>query len=427
MPGRSPWARIFTTSPPEPPLPDRMSSPGTTTSSPSTSLQASLNNAVEGVASALNTETKGVPLVLFNSLNIPREDVAEATVDFPGGMPKAVRVTGPDGREVAAQLSGGKVIFVAKVPSVGYAVYDVQPVGQPAATTSSLQVSKTGLENAWYRVRLDQNGDVASIFDKEIGRELLSAPARLAISYDNPTQWPAWNMDWDQEQAAPRAYVSGPAQIRVSEDGPARVALEVTRDTAGSHFVQTISLSAGDGGKRVQFGNVIDWKTKESSLKATFPLTASNAMATYNWDIGTIQRPTAEPKKFEVPSHQWIDLTDATGKYGATVLTDSKNGSDKPNDETLRLTLLLTPGVAGGYADQATQDLGHHEFIYGFTGHPGDWRTSQTDWQGQRLNAPLFAFTTARHAGSLGRSFSLLQVDNPRIRVSRRQKGRAKR
>jgi alpha-mannosidase len=174
------------------------------------------------------------------------------------------------------------------------------------------------LENEYYRVTLNADGDVASIFDKKVDKELLSAPARLAISYDNPENWPAWNMDWEQEQAAPKAYVSGPAKIRVVEDGPARIALEVTRDTAGSHFVQTVSLSAGDAGKRVEFRNAIDWNTRESNLKATFPLTASNQMATYNWDIGTIQRPTAEPNKFEVPSHQWIDLTDMSGKYGVS-------------------------------------------------------------------------------------------------------------
>jgi alpha-mannosidase len=376
-----------------------------------------LNNAVEGVAAALDTETKGIPLIIFNPLNIPREDVVEATVDFPNGIPKLVRVTGPNGKEVPAQISGDKVIFVASVRSVGYAVYDVQPEYGGAIPSSSLRVSKEGLENAYYRVRLNQDGDVASIFDKQSSRELLSAPARLAISYDSPAQWPAWNMDWEQEQAAPREYVSGSSQIRIIEDGPARVALQVTRDTAGSRFVQTISLSAGDGGKRVEFENVIDWKTRESNLKATFPLTANNVMATYNWDIGTIERPTAEPKKFEVPSHQWIDLTDISGEYGATVLTDSKNGSDKPNDHTLRLSLLRTPGVRGGYPDQATQDIGHHEFVYGFAGHSADWRTSQTDWQGQRLNAPLIAFATSKHEGFLGHSFSLLRVNNPRIRV----------
>jgi alpha-mannosidase len=375
-----------------------------------------LSNATEAVSAALNTEARGVPLVVFNPLNISREDVVEARVSFPGAMPKAVHVTGPDGKEVAAQISNGKVIFVAKAPSVGYAVYDVQ-LGAGAAGASTLNVSENSLENQYYRVRLNAEGDIASIFDKSINKEMLAAPARLAISYDNPQHWPAWNMDWDQEQAAPKAYVSGPVKVRVVENGAARVALEVSRETLGSTFVQTIRLSAGDAGKRVEIANAIDWNTKESNLKASFPLAASNQMATYNWDIGTIQRPSAEPKKFEVPSHQWIDLTDMSGEFGATILTDCKNGSDKPNDHTIRLTLIRTPGTRGGYADQGTQDIGHHEFVYGITGHAAGWRESQTDWQAQRLNDPLIAFEATRHAGALGRELSLLKLSNPRIRV----------
>jgi alpha-mannosidase len=81
-----------------------------------------------------------------------------------------------------------------------------------------------------------------------------------------------------------------------------------------------------------------------------------------------------------VPSHQWIDLTDMSGKFGATLLTDCKNGSDKPNDHTLRLTLIRTPGTGGGYQDQGTQDIGHHEFTYGIAGHADGWREAQTDW-----------------------------------------------
>jgi alpha-mannosidase len=375
-----------------------------------------LNNASEAVAAALNTQTKGVPIVIFNPLNITREEVVEASIEFPGSMPDMVRVIGPDGRETPAQISNGKVLFVAKVLSVGYAVYDVQP-GVAVGRASALQASENSLENQYYRLMLNQDGDVFSIFDKSIGRELLAGPARLAISYDNPEQWPAWNMDWDQEQAAPKAYVSGPARIRVVENGPARVAVEVSRETAGSRFLQTIRLSAGDAGKRVEFGNAIDWNTRESNLKATFPLAASNRMATYNGDIGTIDRPTSEPKKFEVLSHQWIDLPDMSGVFGATILTDCKNGSDKPSDNTIRLTLIRTPGTRGGYSDQGTQDIGHHEFIYGVVGHGGDWRQAGSDWQGQRLNDPLIAFQTSRHAGALGREFSLLKLSNPRIRL----------
>jgi len=376
-----------------------------------------LTDATEAVAVALDTETKGTPIVVFNPLNIAREDLVEANIMLPTGVPDAVHVTGPDGKEVPSQISNGKVIFLAKVPSVGYAVYDVQPGAVAASSSAGLQVSENGLENQYYRVKLNSDGDVASIFDKSLGRELLVAPTRLAISYDNPEHWPAWNMDWDQEQATPKAYVAGPAKIRIVENGPARAAIEVSRETAGSKFVQTIRLSAGDAGRRVEFANAIDWNAKESNLKATFPLVAANEIATYNWDIGTIERPTAQPKKFEVPSHQWIDLTDMTGQFGATILTDCKNGSDKPNDHTIRLTLIRTPGTRGGYADQGTQDIGHHEFIYGFAGHASGWRQSQTDWQAQRLNDPLIGFETSRHPGTLGREVSLLKVSNPRIRL----------
>ena len=384
-----------------------------------------LKSGTEAVSAGLNTGAKGIPVVVFNPLNIAREDVVEASLSFPGGAPTAVRVKGPDGTETPAQVSNGKVLFLAKTPPVGYAVYDVQQAGKAPTASSDLHVTDNLLENEYYRVKLNSDGDVSSIFDKSLEKELLSAPARLAISYDNPEQWPAWNMDWDQEQAPPKAYVSGPAHVRVLENGPVRVAIEVSRETAGSKFVQVIRLAAGDAGKRVEFSNAIDWNTKESNLKATFPLVASNRMATYNWDIGTIERPTAEPKKFEVPSHQWIDLTDMSGRFGATVLTDCKNGSDKPNDHTIRLTLLRTPGVRGGYPDQATQDLGHHEFIYGIAGHRDGWRQAQTDWQAERLNDPLIGFQTTSHAGELGREFSLLHVSNPRIRVMALKKAEA--
>ncbi|HEX3661682.1 MAG TPA: glycoside hydrolase family 38 C-terminal domain-containing protein [Acidobacteriaceae bacterium] len=375
-----------------------------------------LRSATQAVSDALDTAGSGIPVVVFNPLNIERQGIVAADVHFSGGTPTGVSVTGPDGKAVPAQISAGKVVFLAKVPSVGYAVYSVQP-GHPDSAASSLHVTESSLENRYYRVRIDSHGDIASIFDKQLGKELLAAPMRLAISYDNPTQWPAWNMDWDQEQAPPKEYVGGPATIRVVENGPARVAVQVTRETAGSKFVQTVRLSAGEAGQRVEIANAIDWNTRESNLKAVFALTAHNEKATYNLGIGTIQRPGARPRKFEVLGHQWVDLTDASGAFGATLLTDCKNGSDKLNDNTIRLTLIRTPGVQGGYPDQASQDLGHHEFVFGIAGHADDWRQGQTDWQGQELNDPLVAFTTAKHSGKLGREFSLIHINNPRIRI----------
>ncbi|HZD03791.1 MAG TPA: glycoside hydrolase family 38 C-terminal domain-containing protein, partial [Longimicrobiales bacterium] len=231
-----------------------------------------LTDAAGAVASTLDTDVRGTPVVVYNALNIPRQDVVEADVSFPAGAPTAVRVTGSDGQPVPAQLTpSGSVLFLATAPSVGFAVYDVQAAEAPAAASSPLAVTDSSLENGRYRVRLNADGDVASLWDKSLGRELLAAPVRLEIKTDNPGNWPAWNMDWEDQQRAPRAYVRGPARVRITERGPVRVALEVEREAEGSRFVQTIRLAAGDAGNRVELANVIDWNTREAHLKADFP------------------------------------------------------------------------------------------------------------------------------------------------------------
>ena len=379
-----------------------------------------LKSATQAVASELDTRVSGAPIIVYNPLNVKREDLVEA--DLPGGDTsiKAVSVYGPDGKEVPAQIEDGRMLFLATAPSVGYAVYNVKN-GSGAAASRELKVSSTSLENARYRVAISTDGDVTSIFDKSIQKELLSGPVRLAISQDAPKNWPAWNMDFDQEQAPPRSYVSGPAKIRVVENGPARVAVEVSRGGEGSRFKQTVRLSAGDAGNRVEFTEAIDWRTLSGNLKAVFPLAATNKLSTYNWEVGTIQRPAAFDRQFEVASHHWIDQTDESGSYGATILTDVKNGSDKRDDKTLRLTLLRSPGEAsemkGDYTDELNQDWGHHDILFGIAGHAGDWRTGQTDWQAYRLSTPLIAFTTEKHAGRLGRDFSLVSLDHPNIRI----------
>lgn len=381
-----------------------------------------LTNSSGAVASQMDTAVAGVPVVVFNSLNIPRRDPVSVRVALPPGT-QAVRVTGPDGRAVPAQLDAdGQVVFIASVPAIGYAVYSVANRPAQRATRSRvpqvLSVTPHELENARYRVQINAAGDVSSIYDKLVGKELLAAPMRLSFQTEDPTYWPAWNMDWDDQNKPPRAYVSGPVEIKVIENGPARVAVRITRDSEGSHFVQTVSLAAG--AERVVFGADVDWKTPHSALMADFPLTASNPTATYNWDIGTIQRGNDNPRQFEVASHEWVDLTNADDSYGATLLSDVKTGSDKPNDHLLRLTLLYTPGLRRSdlaYSDQATQDWGHHNMTFGLAGHAGDWRQSETEWQGFRLNVPLMAFEAGRHAGRLGRAFSLLTVDSPHVRV----------
>jgi alpha-mannosidase len=375
------------------------------------------------VAAAMDTQSKGIPLVVFNPLSFARQDVAEATVALSSDA--GVRVFGPDGKETPSQIvkregKTAKILFLARVPSVGYAAFDVRPApAAPAATAASpLKVTKRTLENFRYRVRLNAAGDVASVYDKQVRREMLSQPVRLAFLHEKPKQHPAWNMDWEDRQRPPVGYVDGPARVSIVESGSVRIALRIEREARGSRFAEIVRLSAGEAGNQIEFLTNVNWRTRECSLKAVFPLTVANPQATYNWEVGTVQRGNNDPKKYEVPSHRWFDLTAPDKRHGVSVLTEAKYGSDKPADNTLRLTLLYTPGVGNRFQHQATQDWGDHSTRYALHGHTGDWRTGGTQSQAARLNQPLLAFQTTSHPGLLGRSFSLLRVSSPQATVA---------
>ena len=372
------------------------------------------------VLSTLDTTAKGIAVAVYNALPIEREDAVEATIAFAGKVPDAVTAYNPEGQPVPTQILGRdgnslRVLFIAKVPSVGYAIYDVRPETK-SSTRSSLAVTANSLENARYKVSLDANGDIGSVFDKSLNRELLAAPARLSFHYENPSAWPAWNMDWEDRQKPARGYVAGPAEIRIVESGPARVSLEVKRMTENGIFNQQIRLAAGSGGDRLEFFNNIDWRSFEASLKADFTFTAANSNAAFADKVGVAVRDNNKPTRFELPLQQWMDLTDASGGYGVEVMSDSKYGSDKPDDHTLRLTLLYTPGTRGGYRDQGTQDQGRHEILYAIAGHKGDWSEGRDAWQAARLNQPLRAFLPDAHSGN-ARTFSLLSLNSDQVQV----------
>jgi alpha-mannosidase len=360
-------------------------------------------------------------VVVYNPVARQRQDVVTAELEF-ATLPASVTVFDKNGKEVPSQIiekNGTKLkfMFLATLPSAGMAVYDVR---ESAATqpASGLIVTTNSLENAYYKVKVAANGDILSIFDKKASKELLAKPARLEFLKEEPHEWPAWNMDWKDRQKPAVDFMDKDAVVSIAEQGPVRVTLKVQRKGQNSEIVQYYSLSAGEAGKRLEVSNKIDWQSREVCLKASFPLAVSNEKATYNLGVGTIARGNNDEKKFEVPSKEWFDLTDKSGKYGVTILEDCKFGSDKPDDNTLRLTLLYTPKATGQgswFVYQSTQDWGIHDVKYAVYGHSGDWAKAESPWQAKFFNQPLVAFEAPKHAGEMGQSFSMISINNPQV------------
>ena len=377
-----------------------------------------LTSSTAAVASVLDTTGAGVPLVVYNPLSMARHDLVEADVTFPGAVPARLEVIDrATGQRVVAQTLStdghrARVLFPADVPSIGFKVFDVDTAAGPASQVRQAGVSATpaAIENERYTVRIDENGDIASIYDRAVAKELVRAPIRLEMRDDPSPDKPAWRILYSTITAPVREFPLKP-QTRVVESGPWRATVEITRQAAGSTIVQRVSLVRG--GDRVDVDTSVEWKSTNTLLKASFPFAASNPEATYDLGLGTIKRGNDTEKAYEVPAQKWADLTDASATFGAAVLNDSKYGWDKPADDILRLTLLHTP-LPRASPYQSSNDLGHHHFVYSVVGHRGDWREGKVPSRAAELNQPLVAFQTEGHTGQAAgmRSLSLASTSH---------------
>lgn len=373
--------------------------------------------AAGSVAALMNTKTDGVAVVVNNPIEQPRKECVTATLTLP--KTAYVRVYAPDGTEALSQITdreGDRVTvrFIAEVPAMGYKVYHVKQSDSPCEKDGSLRVTENCLENAKYRVSLNADGDIQSIFDKTLHRDILKAPIRLGLyKYNGSASWPAWEMNYKEMQAGPAEYAKAAAKAEIIEDGAASVALRVRQFGKGSEFTTVISLSAC--GELVEVHSEIMWHSLRTLLKAQFPLICGNANTVYDLGLGAITRKNSSEKLFEVPAQRWADLTAEDGTWGVSVLSDCKHGWDKPDDNTLRLTVLHTP--RGNYrldSMQSLMDLGLNRYGYAIYAHEGDY-TNGTNMAARCFVTPMTAFVCDAHAGELGTEYSFGAVSTPDV------------
>jgi len=374
----------------------------------------------QNIAQQLNTKVKGTPLIVYNSLALQRNEVVFATLPMKGKI-EGVAVYSPSGEKINAQLISYKeglatVAFAATVAPMSFSVFDVR-IGN-SSKSKNLKVTENTIENNYYVITLNNVGDIASIYDKKAKKELVDAqhPIRLALFTENESfNWPAWEI---HKITMDREPVSISENVKISKGiiGEAMATLVVEKTYGNSKFKQTIRLTDGATDDRIDIINDIDWLTKNALLKMEFPLAVSNPNARYDIGIGSMERGNNTDISYEVFAQQWADLTDISFDYGVTIMNNSKYGWDKPNDNTLRLTLLHTPKTNNNYVYQDEQDLGKHHFTFSIMGHRGDFSTAQAPRKADAMNNPLFVFNTDAHAGKT-KNLSFVKHEVPNMEI----------
>ncbi len=380
-----------------------------------------LSGALDHLAGQVDTSRlAGEAVVVFNPLGWDRPGLVR--VPLPAGDEAEVAVFDVDGRELPSQaVATGtltrEVLFMApKVPSLGYATFELRRNPPRAKFPGTLTVTESALENDAFRVALDPaSGWIRSIVDKRTGREVLAGPAnRLQLLEDKPEAWDAWNVGLTGTE-----YPSTLRSIEVVERGPVRVVLRVkrdflapgtkkeapTEDFPSSFFTQDIVLYAGSD--RIDFITRVDWWEQKTMLKVAFPVAVTSDVATFEIPNATIERSTGletpqEQAQVEVPAQRWADLSQAD--HGVSLLNAAKYGYDVKGN-TLRLSLLRSP-----VWPDPTADRGKHVIEYALYPHAKGWREAGTVRRGYELDHPLLVARTGRHAGALPAEQSFVRL-----------------
>ena len=366
-----------------------------------------LSVASDAAMSALNALASYVDadcgdVLVYNPLPWTRADF--------GAFPIALGLSG----QAVTNLDGESLTLVPLSQTVPTGYVTIGEFRLSTVSAGSLRVTDRTLENQFFKITVDDSGEIVSIFDKRVSFEVIDSSAKtrgnaLLTFEDIPMNYEAWDIDiYYQDKVYPVSTVDS---IQVIEEGPLRATIEIKRRFGrGSSIVQRISL--WESSPRIDFDIKVDWQERKMLLKAAFPVNIHSPRATFDIQFGNVERPTHwnttwDWARFEVCGHKWADLSEGgEDGYGVALLSYNKYGWDIKGN-VIRMTLLK-----GAEDPDKGADLGVHHILYSLMPHIGDWRQAEIVRRAYELNVPTISTVVPTDSvKSVPGSFSMAFVD----------------
>ncbi|MCI9060219.1 MAG: alpha-mannosidase, partial [Lachnospiraceae bacterium] len=285
---------------------------------------------------------------------------------------------------VSQKGQGCTYVEVKKVPSLGTRtiVFESQKQDVPKAVFS---VHGREIDTPFYQMTINQYGQIAKLFDKTYGRNVLPEGQRgnvLQVFEDKPLDNDAWDIDiFYQEKMR---EITELTVFEITEMGPLTMRIHMEWEYMNSNIRQDMILYSRS--RRIDFCTNVDFHEQHQLLKAAFPVDIRATYGTYDVQYGNVRRPNHwntswDQAKFETVAHRWADLSERN--YGVSLLNDCKYGHDI-KDNVIRISLLR----AGTQPDHL-QDQGEHTFTYALLPHKGDFVEGAVVQEAFALNEPM--------------------------------------
>jgi alpha-mannosidase len=420
-------------------------------------------DACKGIADDVDTSAApedGAAVVVFNPLNVAREEMVVAQVDFPEDEEfEDLIVEDADGNEVRSHVEAdlgivwdyelpddgfrrsskrrrARVAFIATVPPCGYALYYVIPAEPDDEWSEEDELKRIQamrvFENESLLVEIGADGT--------LGIEQIAGPPGFpdlhllrddtdvgdAYVYRAPegdeSLTPDSSMLEIEPTSANEVYVS--YEVYHTIDLPQYLQRHVRR--RGGPLALTSRLTLVRGVPRLDVQTVFENTHNNHRLRVLFPtdIDAEHASADGQFDI---------VKRRIVPHSSWTNPSNCQPQQGFVDISCESHGLTIANrglpeyeilrDErnTIALTLLRSTGEIGDWGDFPTpggQCRGWHTAEYSIIPHGGALEESDAQIEARNFNAPLEAVQTGVHEGRLPPTASFLSVTPERLVLS---------
>ncbi len=290
-----------------------------------------MDRAMAYIAAGANTARDDAlaALVVFNPLNWPRTDLAEAEIKLPRAVPsfalvsatgeplpfEVVEADGPSGK-----VKRARVRFLATVPSLGYTTVYVVRSDEPLPTVEKLPSAETvELENDFYRLTVSAaaGGGIVSLYDKQLGRELVNAdrgPANELISIeediaDHPE--PPWEV---MTKVGGKRYHSRDYKAKLEVyHGPVTSRVRVTGPFKDCRRAQEIVLIRGL--RRIEFITDLQrYRGKEHLHVVAFPVNVAGGVPVFDDRFGCLVKRKSRGY-MDFRTWQWRNYSDCGARH----------------------------------------------------------------------------------------------------------------
>jgi alpha-mannosidase len=369
-------------------------------------------------------------ITVYNTTGVNRDEVIAVQLPATRNLANIGLIDG-SGQAVPLQVTTeNSIIFKARIPSVGYGVYQLTvkaPMQAKGASVIKIANGKYQIETDLYKLIIDpvHGGAIKSIIAKKLNNKEF-------VDQSNARSFNELRGNFYNDGGF-RSSGDSAANVEIMENGPLRIKVLVKGQIAGNNYTQVISLEQGQ--PRIDIKLNIDWKgnpgigqdTKPGTYKwdlpakafyddrnkllAMFPLNLKHQKVYKNapFDVTESKLKNTFFNRWDSIKNNvilnWVDVTDNKDKYGMALFTDHTTSYAHGEDFPLGLNIQYS-GM--GLWGKNYVINGPTQINYALIPHDGRWDKAGIWAEGTKWSEPLIAVVADKHPPEM--SGSLVKV-----------------